>query len=782
MKVKCEYVLTLLKAESGFTIARYKLASPLTLPNGKTENYVSAKGAMLPERKRITYELEGELEKYKNSYTLSVSKYSEVIPTEEESIITYLKTLKGVGEKTAALLYSQFSVNVFHIIDKEPKKLSEVKGISRKSAEKIAADYARRKSSKELFDLLLPLGISENRIMKVVSRYGDFAYKSVKENPYCISEIPGISFEVADDLARKEGFPEKSMERIEAGIMEVLLQSEMGGSLFSYSARFPDFIYNQFLSEDYFKLLDDKDLTVTGSTFVPKGICYLLLLKLLRVPISTDEFEKALASLHVSRRIYVATEKDEQGNITFQRVYRFSTAKSEYQSAKKTANLISSTLPEIADIESRIGLAEAALSIRLTEEQELAVKNALISPVSIITGGPGTGKTSVLKAILSVFRGAFPDERVSLAAPTGRAARRMTESSGYPATTIHKMLGLYGDEAGTPLESNEDRLLPEKLIITDEASMMGAGLYASLVKHVAPGSRLILVGDIDQLPSVEIGATLRELISSGEIPVTRLTQTFRQKAGSLIAENAARIRNGSSLLGYGTEFSMVEASSSEEISDKIAELYPAYCASMGIDNVAVLSAFRKNTASGVNALNEVLRKSIRPSLSDKTPHFDKLGVRFYEGDRIMYTKNTESLSNGDIGVIKKIYRHQDGLSVFTEFYGKSVLLEDEETSFLELAYAMTVHKSQGAEYPIVLLVCDMAHKVLLKRGLVYTGISRAKELLVCIGSDDALKTAILSVDTSFRRSNLGNLIRYYSKPVTETTKPAETYEQIQMNI
>ena len=399
----------------------------------------------------------------------------------------------------------------------------------------------------------------------------------------------------------------------------------------------------------------------------------------------------------------------------------------------------------------------------------------------VLTGGPGTGKTSVLKAILSVFKGAFPDERVALAAPTGRAARRMTESSGYPATTIHKMLGLYGDEAGTPLESNEDRLLPEKLIITDEASMMGAGLYASLVKHVAPGSRLILVGDIDQLPSVEIGATLRELISSGEIPVTRLTQTFRQKAGSLIAENAARIRNGSSLLDYGTEFSMVEADSSAEISAKAAELYPAYCASMGIDNVAVLSAFRRNTPSGVNALNEVLRKSVRPSLSDKTPHFDKMGIRFYEGDRIMYTKNTESLSNGDIGIIKKIYRHQNGLSVFTEFYGRPVLLEDEETSYIELAYAMTVHKSQGAEYPIVLLVCDMAHKVLLKRGLVYTGISRAKELLVCIGSDDALKLAIESVDTTYRRSNLGNLIESFLEP-EKPVKPSETNEQLKMNI
>ena len=283
------------------------------------------------------------------------------------------------------------------------------------------------------------------------------------------------------------------------------------------------------------------------------------------------------------------------------------------------------------------------------------------------------------------------------------------------------------------------------------------------------------------LPSVEVGATLRELISSGKIPVTRLTQTFRQKAGSLIAENAARIRNGSSLLDYGTEFSMVEADSSAEISAKAAELYPAYCASMGIDNVAVLSAFRRNTPSGVNALNEVLRKSVRPSLSDKTPHFDKMGIRFYEGDRIMYTKNTESLSNGDIGIIKKIYRHQNGLSVFTEFYGRPVLLEDEETSYIELAYALTVHKSQGAEYPIVLLVCDMAHKVLLKRGLVYTGISRAKELLVCIGSDDALKLAIESVDTTYRRSNLGNLIESFLEP-EKPLKPSEENEQLKMNI
>lgn len=766
MEIKCSFSYTLLQTPTGFSINEYKADEQVALPDGTRTKKFRAKGYMLPCTAGSYCKLKGEFERYvakdkRTCYTMRVEDCEELHPTDRDSAISYLMTLKGVGKVMAERMYDQHGDNVFNLLQNDSDKLTDIKGISKAKATAIAESYAKKRYARQLFQFLFPYNISDSKIMRLYRVYGDESIAKIKENPYRLSMIAGISFNTAEKIAEAQGLAKDFPPRIKAAILEVLLQGELGGPLFNKRSTFPTFCYQCFLRQPLFDLLSQPEITnVTGGTFLPRDVLYVQVLKLVKIPLTEADFDAMLLDLHQEKRIFISTLQ-EKGEERVVKVYRYQIAQAEFSTAKKIIKLMQHKDPDIPDLAARVYNAERKLGMILSDEQRKAVEVAMTTPVSVITGGPGTGKTSVQKTLLSVFHTLYPKEEELLLAPTGRAAKRMSESAGYPASTIHSALGLYNNEDGDLVSSEENVKFTQKLIIVDECSMVGTVLMHKLMENILEGSHVVLVGDIDQLPSVEIGAVLREIIDSQVVPITRLTKTYRQAGDSPIAVNAARIRCGVTDLEYGSDFQMLERENSNEIAETATELYQNLANSYSLDEIMCLSAYRRSTLSGSNALNESIRSALRSDITDKTPCIERNGMKIYPKDRIMFTRNTQQLANGDIGVLDEIKKTSDGLRLFCTFNGNKVILEDNQTAFIDLAYATTVHKSQGSESKAVILIADRAHKNMLRKALLYTGITRAKRSIYIIGQSDAFIEGILCEDSIYRRSYLAALIRYY---------------------
>lgn len=773
-KIICEYTYTVMERKD-FAICKYKAKEAVKLPDGQMTEDITVKGYNLPSFKKVVYELNGSFEEYKNKntgktqYTFSLASYKEILPSNEFAIKHYLLTLRGVGKATANKLFNAFGKDVFDALGEEPAYLHEKSGIPKKTLEKIQTDFMNRCGGHELFMYLHRFGISPRHSAKIFNILGKDALNLVKANPYVLLLCRGISFKTADYIAMREGFSKDFRPRIEAGIIEVLTQSEKGGTLFTQTYPLPYFVKDGFLREEIADLIDNKETYNTGNVYLTKDVCYIMALKLLNTPISEEEFNDILQALHMQKRIWISIDrKRDQNDPERYKIYRFAAAKAENYSAKKIVELMHTPLSACENLKETIYQVEKNLGILLNKDQQKGVQTAMEQPVSIITGGPGTGKTSVEKILIEVFKAYHPEDSILLVAPTGRAAKRMSESTGCAASTLHKALMLYADEDGNPQETGEKFLFNDKLIIIDETSMIGTYLLEKLLEHVKPGTRIVFIGDIHQLPSVEVGAVLRELIQSKVVPVTELTITYRQTSGSCIIDNAAKVKAGVLELKKGHDFHFLADETSETISDTVCSLVPQLYKEYGENEVLCLTSYRKTTASGANALNLALRECIRTDLTEDTPFFEKQGIKIYEGDRIMNTRNTlifsdsvVSLSNGDIGKVLTIKKSKDSLAVVCEFDGQIVTLEDEETQALELAYAMTVHKSQGSEAKAVVLVIDINHARSLKRPLIYTGITRAKQQLYLVGQPYAVHKAIREQDSATRKSLLGSLLQMH---------------------
>ncbi|MBQ9839288.1 MAG: AAA family ATPase, partial [Oscillospiraceae bacterium] len=440
-------------------------------------------------------------------------------------------------------------------------------------------------------------------------------------------------------------------------------------------------------------------------------------------------------------------------------VFKSKTARTEESLAYEIVRKMHGSVAEYPHLDYAIDQEERKLGFRLAPEQREAVKMGLTQKLCVITGGPGTGKTSVQKALLDLYKERYPAAKIACCAPTGKAARRMEQATGVRASTVHRALGLMANEDG---QYGDPEMLEADLVLVDEVSMLDVYLAEKLFRSVADKSRLILVGDSDQLPSVGPGAVLKEIIASGLVPVVRLDQVFRQKNGSRIAANAKLIRHGNLSLEYGPDFEFYDSTDLSVSAEIIESLYLQETAKYGIDNVVLLSPYRQKTETGANALNQRLQGKINPPMDGKSDavHGQR---RFRTGDKVMQIKNCEDINNGDIGYIKSITGTQSDSVVRIDFGdGRIVDYENSDLDMLDLGYACTVHKSQGSEYKSVIINLQCAHSVMLVRPLIYTAITRAKEKVLIVGERRALCTAIRRIDTEQRGTKLAQRIHDFS--------------------
>lgn len=647
--------------------------------------------------------------------------------------------IKGVGPALAKRIVSKFGNDTFRIMEEEPERLAEIKGISERKAIEIAEQMEERKELREAMLFLQKYGITNNLAMKIYDAYGMQLYHVLQENPYRMAEeIDGVGFKRADEIAQKIGIRTDSRFRIHCGICYVLGQSAM-----------------------------------EGHTYLPKE--ELVHRASLLLDVEGEQIQDELPNLAMDKKLVLKQDKD------IVACYLARTYYEELACAKMLFDLCEKTDDDKNDIIKRIAVIERELSIELDDLQKEAVLQASQNGIFILSGGPGTGKTTTINAIIRYFEREGLD--IMLAAPTGRAAKRMTEATGFEAKTIHRLLELNGsfaeDGKRARFERNEDMPLETDVIIIDEMSMVDIHLFYALLKAIPLGCRLVLVGDVNQLPSVGPGQVLRDLMESGGFPVVLLKKIFRQASTSDIVVNAHRINEGKQIeLGNKSEDFFFLSRNNVDVIYKhmillILEKLPKYVDAKP-HQIQVLTPMRKGSL-GVEVLNGILQRYMNPPDKDKT-EYEYGDTIFREGDKIMQIKNNYQLEweivnyfnlpidrgtgvfNGDMGIILSINTFAQTLIVEYED-NKRVEYHFSQLDELELAYAVTIHKAQGSEYPAVIMPLLGGPKQLLNRNLLYTGITRAKRCVTILGSEDTLGQMIQNGDARKRYTGLLARIR-----------------------
>lgn len=665
----------------------------------------------------------------------TVASYEIKEPETSVAMEKYLGSgiIKGVGPALSAKIVKKFGDETFNIIEREPERLAEIKGITEKKAIEIGSQFEEKKEFRNAMIFLNQYGVSNALAMKIYKEYGIKVMKIVRENPYRLADdIAGVGFKTADEIALRMGFSPESSMRMKAGISFALSMAASNG-------------HTYLLYEDLYE--ESKRL----------------------LGISEAEFESDIYELTIERKIVLKEVKGER------RVYNNNLYYMELTVARKLLDLNAKSENNYKVMEAKVKEVEAKTGIKLGDLQRKAVYEAVESGLVIITGGPGTGKTTTINAIIKLFE--MQNMEILLAAPTGRAAKRMTETTGMEAQTIHRLLELNGnpEEGGSMrFERNELNPLEADVIIIDEMSMVDIYLMYSLLKAVTVGTRLILVGDVNQLPSVGPGKVLKDIISSEKFNVVRLSEIFRQAAESDIITNAHKINAGQSIRldNKSKDFFMLSMSSSIQIQralvSLIAEKLPPYVNATKYD-IQVLTPSRKGEL-GVENLNKILQLYINPPSTDKRER--QWGeVIFRENDKVMQIKNDYQIEwkivtkkgltikegsgvfNGDCGIIREINEFAGTVTVeFDE--GKLVEYTGATLEELELAYAITIHKSQGSEYPAVIIPLLNAPRPLLNRNLLYTAVTRARKCVTIVGSENSVNEMIQNESEMKRNSGL----------------------------
>ena len=677
----------------------------------------------------------------------SIKSYEFKTPDDEKSVRRYLSSgaIKGIGEKMAERIVNTFKEDTFRIMEEEPERLAEIKGISMTKAMDIAAQLVDKRDMRKAMIFLQDYGINMNLANKIYSHYGQNIYTIIKQNPYKLADdIDGIGFKIADDIAVKVGIRVDSDFRIKSGIFYILQQASMQGHIY----------------------LPMEELEV--------GVKGLLL-------IDIPDIEKFIMDLVIDKRLVVKITPDGTKNV-YAAIYYYM----ELSVAKRLTDLEVHTAENEEYFEKRIAEIEKNTKIELDDIQKTAVKTAVENGLMVITGGPGTGKTTTINTIIKYFE--LEGYEIRLAAPTGRAAKRMTETSGYEAQTIHRMLEISGgisddnsDRAsqGMRFERDESNPLETDVIIVDEMSMVDINIMNSLLKAVAIGTKLILVGDVDQLPSVGPGNVLKDIINSGCIPVVKLEKIFRQAAESEIVINAHKINKGEHVVlnKYSRDFLFVRRDSADAIIAAMCTLIksklPGYV-NADINDIQILTPSRKS-AVGVERLNRIMQDFLNPA--EVTKMEKTFGdVTFREGDKVMQIKNNYQMEwekksrygityesgtgiyNGDTGVIEEINTFAERIIVKFEDE-KYVSYEFKQLDELELAYAITIHKSQGSEYPAVIIPMFTGPRMLMTKNLLYTAVTRAKKCVCMVGVEDYFHQMASNESEQKRYSSLDERIR-----------------------
>ena len=653
---------------------------------------------------------------------IQVETYELKAPEDSASMERYLGSgaVKGVGTALAARIVRRFKADTFRIIEEEPERLAEVKGISEKMAMSISEQMEAKKDLRQAMMFLQEYGISMNLALKIYNEYGPRLYGIIKENPYKLADdIQGVGFKMADEIAQRVGIFTDSDFRIRSGIFYTLLQS-----------------------------------VANGHTYLPKEELFAGASELLHV--APESMEKHLVDLQMEKKIVVKGQE----------IYAAQYYYMELNAARMLHDLnLRGSEPE-GEIRKKLERICAEEQIEPDELQIQAVIEAVNSGLLIITGGPGTGKTTTINTIIRYFE--QEEMEILLAAPTGRAAKRMTEATGYEARTVHRLLELTGipDDSGSSsgmhFERNEENPLDADAIIIDETSMVDIYLMHALLRAVNPGTRLILVGDVNQLPSVGPGNVLRDLIASGCFNVVRLTRIFRQAAESDIIVNAHRINGGEQIpLGKPSrDFLFIRRDHPDAIISAmitlIREKLPGYVHADPFE-IQIMTPMRKG-ALGVERLNSILQEYLNPKSPDKAER-ESGGVIYRVGDKVMQIKNNYQIEweirnrygipvdggtgvfNGDIGRIRSINTFAEHLTVeFDE--GKMVDYSFRQLEELELAYAITIHKSQGSEYPAVVVPVHSGPRMLMTRNLIYTAVTRARSCVCLVGIPETFQAMV----------------------------------------
>lgn len=660
-------------------------------------------------------ELQGEyIEHPSYGEQLSVKEYEIIAPEDEISMIRYLGSgaIKGVKISTATKIVNRFKKDTFRIMEEEPERLAEIKGISLNKAKEIAMQMEEKKDMRKAMIFLGQYGISMSLAVKIYNFYGPGLYDVVRVNPYKMADdIDGIGFKIADEIASHVGINTDSDFRIKSGILYALQQAGINGNVY--------LPYNQLIRQAE---------ELLGLTEV--------------------NLDKHLTDLSIEKRIIIREENDEK--VIYSSQFYFT----ELSIARYLNDLNVSSKTDEKKVIEKLNEIEDSEGIALDEMQERAVIEAVKCGLLIITGGPGTGKTTTIKTIIRYFENQGME--ILLAAPTGRAAKRMKETTGFDAVTIHRLLELNGnpDEGQNgQFERNELNPLEADVIIIDEMSMVDIFLMQSLLKAITVGTRLILVGDVNQLPSVGPGNVLRDIIMSETFNVVCLEKIFRQAASSDIVINAHKINRGEevNLAKKSNDFLFIRREDADSIINAmltlIREKLPPYV-DADVNDIQVLTPTRKGLL-GVERLNSILQRFLNPP--DKTKiEKEMANCVFREGDKIMQIKNDYQIQwemrgkygiavdsgmgvfNGDVGIIRRINNYTEYLEVEFE-ENKFVMYSFKQLDELELAYAVTIHKSQGSEYPAVVMPMYPGPRMLMNRNLLYTAVTRAKKCVCMVG-------------------------------------------------
>lgn len=687
-----------------------------------------AVGYELPRTDKVSMILDGEWQDGKHGYQLKVETCEEIVPQTTEGVQGYLasRLIKGVGPKIAEAIVKRFGADSLNVLENQPERLLEIKGISPDKLEDIQSSYIESRCLRDLMVLLSPYQVTPVTATKIYEFFGAKSVEILKDNPYELCQVSGFGFKRVDAIALKNGLAFNSPLRIHGAIYAALDEQRTNkGHLF---------LSESGLKKTAVKLLNEKQP-------IPQ------------LGVKPSEVEPVIEDMILKGEI-VRSEDN---------IYQIRCFVQEDETARKIAEIL--TYPtEKQNIALVLEHIRKKLGLSLSQRQSEAVCVAFRNNLSIITGGPGTGKTTVLRAVIEVFQTLHPDKKILLAAPTGRASRRMAESTGRnDAKTLHSALKLFSDIESLSKEKEKEPLDAD-LIIVDESSMIDMWLAKQFFQRIALGTKIVLVGDADQLQSVGAGDVFRELIQCGLVPVTILNEVFRQAKDSNIPYNAQKINQAETNLYYGDDFQFVKCTTQEEAADLICRLFCEQVKKTGVEQVQILSPYRKDGMASVEKLNTVLREMVNP-IKDDLPDL-KIGNRYFRiGDKVMQTKNNDYASNGDIGFIREMKRdNKNEMKVTIEFSDNRIVTYGlEEMGHIELSYATTVHKAMGSEYDTVIIPVIKSHAIMLNRNLIYTAITRAKSKVILVGQKGMLFMAIHKNETGKRNTMLGERIGRYLK-------------------